>query len=81
MIFIIKTIFMKKLKNSNLSFTINVKDFNSNNDAIDYLIEAVQTSLELNRDSKFLNDMKEASDITLSLKKNLKIKIKDCGCN
>lgn len=29
----------------------------------------------------FLNDMKEADDIKLSLKKNLKIMIKDCGSN
>jgi hypothetical protein len=71
---------MKKLKNSNLTFTINVKDFNTNNDAIDYLKEAIRTSLELNQNKKFLKDMKQASDIKLSLKKNLKVKIKDCGC-
>ena len=71
---------MKKLKNTNLTFTINLKDFQSDNDVIDYLMEAVQTSLELNRDKRFLNDIKMANDIKLSLKKNLKIKIKDCGC-
>jgi hypothetical protein len=44
---------MKKLKNSNLTFTINVKDFNTDNDAMNYLIKAIKTSLELNRDKKF----------------------------
>jgi len=72
---------MKKQKNTNLVFTINVKDFDSDNDVIDYLIEAVQTSLQLNRNEKFLKDMEEADDISLSMKKNLKIKIKDCSCN
>lgn len=71
---------MKKTKNSNLTFTINVNDFNSNNEAVAYLTKAIKTSLELNRDKKFLNDMKNADDIILTLKKNLKIKIKDCSC-
>jgi hypothetical protein len=78
-IFINKTK-MEKQKNSNLSFTINIKDYNNNEDIINYLIKAITTSLELNDDNKFLSDMKDANEINLSLKKNLKIKIKDCGC-
>ena len=72
---------MKKQNNTNLTFTINVKDFSNNEDIINHLFEAVKTSLKLNDDSKFLNDMSQADEINLSIKKNLKIKIKDCGCN
>jgi len=72
---------MKKQKNSNLSFTINIKDFSNDEEIIDYLIESITTSLELNKDDKFLKDMNDANEINLSLKRNLKIKIKDCGCN
>jgi hypothetical protein len=72
---------MKKQKNSNLTFTINIKDYNNNEEIINYLLEALTTSLELNDDNKFLSNMKDADEINLSLKKNLKIKIKDCGCN
>lgn len=72
---------MKKQKNSNLTFTINIKDYNNNEEIINYLVEALTTSLELNDDNKFLSNMKDADEINLSLKKNLKIKIKDCGCN
>jgi hypothetical protein len=71
---------MKKQNNSNLSYTIYIKDYNNNEDIINYLIKAITTSLELNDDYKFLSDMKDANEINLSLKKNLKIKIKDCGC-
>jgi len=72
---------MKKQNNSNLSFTINIKDYSNNEEIINYLLEAVTTSLELNDDKKFLSDMKDADEINLSLKRNLKVKIKDCGCN
>lgn len=72
---------MKKQKNSNLTFTINIKDYNNNEEIINYVLEALTTSLELNDDNKFLSNMKDADEINLSLKKNLKIKIKDCGCN
>lgn len=71
---------MKKQNNSNLTYTINIKDFSNNEEIINYLLEAITTSLELNDDNKFLNNMKDADEINLSLKKNLKIKIKDCGC-
>ena len=71
---------MKKVKNSNLSFTINVKDFNNDKDVVDYLMEAINTSLQLNNDNDFNNRMKEVDNLKLSLKKNLKIKIQDCGC-
>lgn len=72
---------MKKQNNSNLSYTINIKDYTNNEEIINYLLEAINTSLELNNDNKFLTDMKNANEIKLLLKKNLKIKIKDCGCN
>ena len=72
---------MKKQNNTNLSYTINIKDFSNNDDVINYLIESITTSLELNEDDKFLKDMNDANEINLSLKRNLKIKIKDCGCN
>lgn len=71
---------MKKQNNSNLTYTINIKDFSNNEEIINYLLEAITTSLELNDDNKFLNNMKDADEINLSLKKNLKIKIKDCRC-
>jgi hypothetical protein len=71
---------MKKQKNSNLTFTINIKDYTNNEEIINYLIESITTSLELNDEDKFLKDMKDADEINLSLKRNLKIKIKDCGC-
>jgi hypothetical protein len=71
---------MKKQNNSNLSYTINIKDYTNNEEIINHLFEAIKTSLELNEDDKFLNDMGEADEINLSIKKNLKIKIKDCGC-
>ncbi len=71
---------MKKQNNSNLSYTINIKDYTNNEEIINYLLEAITTSLELNDDNKFLTDMKDANEINLSLKRNLKIKIKDCGC-
>lgn len=71
---------MKKQSNTNLSYTINIKDYNNNEEIINYLLEAITTSLELNNDNKFLKNMKDAEEINLSLKRNLKIKIKDCKC-
>ncbi len=71
---------MTKTKNTNLTFTINVKDFNNDKDVVDYLMEAINTSLQLNNDNDFNNRMKEVDNLKLSLKKNLKIKIQDCGC-
>ena len=72
---------MRKQKNSDLTFTINVKDFTNNEDIINYLFEAVKTSLELNNDNKFLEEMKVVDGLNLSLKKNLNISINDCSCN
>ena len=72
---------MKKRNNTNLSYTINIKDFSNNEEIINYLIQSITTSLELNKDDKFLKDMNDTNEIYLSLKRNLKIKIKDCGCN
>jgi hypothetical protein len=72
---------MKKTEKSNLEFTIEVKDFTTNKDVVDYLIEAINTSLELNIDEDFNMRMKQVDEFELSLKKNnLKIKIQDCGC-
>ena len=71
---------MRKQKNSDLTFTINVKDFTNNEDIINYLFEAVKTSLELNNDNKFLEEMKVVDGLNLSLKKNLNISINDCSC-
>ncbi len=72
---------MKKTKKSNLEFTIEVKDFTTNKDVVDYLMEAINTSLELNIDEDFNMRMKQVDGLELSLKTNLKIKIQDCGCN
>jgi hypothetical protein len=72
---------MKKTKKSNLVFTIELKDFTTNKNVVDYLIDAINTSLELNRDKDFKNRMNKADGLELSLKNNLKIKIQDCGCN
>ncbi len=71
---------MRKQKNSDLTFTINIKDFTNNEDIINHLFEAVKTSLELNNDNKFLEEMKVVDGINLSLKKNLNISINDCSC-
>ena len=71
---------MKKTEKSNLEFTIEVKDFTTNKDVVDYLIEAINTSLELNIDEDFNMRMKQVDEFELSLKNNLKIKIQDCGC-
>ena len=38
---------MKKQNNSNLSYTINIKDYSNNEEIINYLIESITTSLEL----------------------------------
>ena len=72
---------MKKTEKSNLEFTIEVNDFTNNNSIVDYLMEAINTSLELNKDNDFNIRMKQADGLELSLKNNLKIKIQDCGCN
>jgi hypothetical protein len=72
---------MKKTEKSNLEFTIEVKDFTTNKDVVDYLIEAINTSLELNIDEDFNMRMKQVDGLELSLKNNLKIKIQDCRCN
>lgn len=71
---------MKKTKKSNLVFTIEVKDFTTDKSVVDYLIKAINTSLELNRDKNFKKRMNQADGLELSLKNNLKIKIQDCGC-
>lgn len=72
---------MKNQKPTNLNFTINIKKFSNDDEIINHLLKAIKTSLDLNRDDKFLQDMKDADEINLSLKKNLKVKIKDCDCN
>ena len=72
---------MKKTKKSNLEFTIEVKDFTNNKKVVDYLIEAINTSLQLNKDKDFNIRMKQVDGLELSLKNNLKVKIQDCGCN
>ena len=72
---------MKKTKKSNLVFTINVKDFNSDKAIIEYLNEAINTSLQLSRDKEFKKRMKQVNDFELSLKNNLSISINDCSCH
>ncbi len=71
---------MKKTKRSNLVFTINVKDFNSDRAIIEYLNEAINTSLELSREKDFTKRMKQVNGFELSLKNNLHISINDCSC-
>ena len=72
---------MKKTKKSNLVFTINVKDFNSDKAIIEYLNEAINTSLQLSRDKEFKKRMKQVNGFELSLKNNLSISINDCSCH
>lgn len=72
---------MKKTKKSNLVFTINVKDFSSDKAIIEYLNEAINTSLQLSRDKEFSKRMKLVNGFELSLKNNLNISINDCSCN
>ncbi len=57
---------MKKTKKSNLVFTINVKDFNSDKAIIEYLNEAINTSLQLSRDKEFNKRMKIESFLFLT---------------
>ena len=71
---------MTNTKNSNLMFTIEVKDFSNNKEIIDYLTEAINTSLELNKDKDFNIRMKQVNGFELSLKNNLHISINDCSC-
>jgi len=71
---------MKKTKKSNLVFTINVKDFNSDKAIIDYLNEAIKTSLQLSRDKEFNKRMKQVNGFELSLLNNLNISINACSC-
>ncbi len=56
---------MKKQNNTNLSYTINIKDFVNNEVIINHLFDTIKTSLELNEDDYFLNDMSQTNEINL----------------
>ena len=58
---------MKNSKTSNLVFTIDVEDFKNNEQILDALASAIQTSLKLNSDKKNLFILCEIKQMALIL--------------
>ena len=72
---------MKNSKISNLVFTINVEDFKNNQQIMDALASAIQTSLKLNSDKKFVRSMRDKTNgFNIDLKNNIKVEIRNCNC-
>jgi hypothetical protein len=62
---------MKNSKTSNLVFTIDVEDFKNNEQILDALALAIQTSLKLNSDKKFVRSVRDKTNgFNIDLKKN-----------
>jgi hypothetical protein len=62
---------MKNSKTSNLVFTIDVEDFKNNEQILDALASAIQTSLKLNSDKKFVRSMRDKTNgFNIDLKNN-----------
>lgn len=62
---------MKNYKTSNLIFTIDVEDFKNNEQILDALASAIQTSLKLNKDKNFDRSMRDKSNgFNIDLKNN-----------
>lgn len=72
---------MKNSKTSNLVFTIDVEDFKNNEQIMDALLTAIQTSLKLNSDKKFVRSMRDKTNgFNIDLKNNIKVEIRNCNC-
>jgi hypothetical protein len=72
---------MKNSKTSNLVFTIDVEDFKNNEQILDALVSAIQTSLKLNSDKKFVRSMRDKTNgFNIYLKNNIKVEIRNCNC-
>jgi hypothetical protein len=72
---------MKNSKTSNLVFTIDVEDFKNNEQILDALESAIQTSLKLNSDKKFVHSMRDKTNgFHIDLKNNIKVEIRNCNC-
>ena len=62
---------MKNSKTSNLVFTIDVEDFKNNEQILDALASAIQTSLKLNSDKKFVRSVRDKTNgFNIDLKNN-----------
>ena len=72
---------MKNSKTSNIIFTIDVEDFKNNEQILDALMSAIQTSLDLNKDKDFGHSMRNKTNgFNIDLKNNIKVKIRNCNC-
>lgn len=72
---------MKNSKTSNLVFTIDVEDFKNNEQILDALVSAIQTSLDLNKDKGFGRSMRDKADgFNINLKNNIRVEIRNCTC-
>jgi hypothetical protein len=72
---------MKNSKTSNLVFTIDVEDFKNNQQIMDALVSAIETSLKLNRDKDFGRSMRDKTNgFHIELKNNIKVEIRNCNC-
>jgi len=72
---------MKNSKTSNLVFTIDVEDFKNNEQILDALVSAIQTSLKLNSDKKFVRSILDKTNgFNIDLKNNIKVEIRNCNC-
>jgi hypothetical protein len=72
---------MKNSKTSNLIFTIDVEDFKNNEQILDALVSAIQTSLDLNKDKDFGLSMRDKTNgFNIDLKNNIKVEIRNCNC-
>ena len=72
---------MKNSKTSNLVFIIDVEDFKNNEQIMDALLTAIQTSLKLNSDKKFVRSMRDKTNgFNIDLKNNIKVEIRNCNC-
>ena len=72
---------MKNSKTSNLVFTIDVEDFKNNEQILDALVSAIQTSLKLNSDKKFGRSMRDKTNgFSIDLKNNISVEIRNCNC-
>lgn len=69
------------MKNSNLVFKIHLEDFKNNEDFMDAITYAIETTLKLNDDKSFGRSMRDRRNgYFLGLKKNLRIEIRNCDC-
>ena len=72
---------MKNSKTSNLVFTIDVEDFKNNEQILDALVSAIQTSLKLNKDKDFGRSMRDKTNaFNIDLKNNISVEIRNCNC-